>query len=508
MSEKMWHVCRTKPSAYRMIQAGKLPCGNPPAPPPRRNLAAQAPYPHARPILDRLVNLVRSCGGCGRPKIALAAPEPQPSGAVERVVSFVRAEAQHAWNGARPADEATQQLRWTACHSCDKYTTDRIYSWLPASLFPGPWCRQCGCQLPLKIRMPHSRCPLEKWGPAAVSAEATPPPDERDHPQGPGEKIPRCLVQFPGGIGDVVCTLIALGYLRRVFPEIEFDAELDGRGVRFASPFCTRALARNQAIPGSYDLVSQAHYQRPYDRMFGDRPSTSDQAYIRNVLGLPPIPELNFYPKYPFDDETLKKARSVLGGFASRQGSAEKLPIALFHYSGSSMRDRKDLPEEALKPAVQAAADAGLRPVILDFDGRSRLAESWGAGLVRERGDLLDGAALIEASTLFFGIDSGPSHLAACTSTPAVVTWTGHHPVHNFGLADNVVHLVPTRHAAMTTLPPAGRVDGLAYFHASYRYHTYESLPEALGRLCATRIAEIQERSSAYRLGLPNGAAL
>ena len=69
--------------------------------------------------------------------------------------------------------------------------------------------------------------------------------------------------------------------------------------------------------------------------------------------------------------------------------------------------------------------------------------ELWGG---TGTGDAEALAALIEHSALLVGVDSGPLHVAGATTTPTVGVWLRHHPLHYFGLADNVLHLVPDRH--------------------------------------------------------------
>src|SRR5207237_2171212 len=86
-------------------------------------------------------------------------------------------------------------------------------------------------------------------------------------------------------------------------------------------------------------------------------------------------------------------------------------------------------------------------------------------------------AALIELSSLMIGVDSGPVHVAAATSTPTIAVWTYHHPYHYFGLAENVTHLVPANHAEFLG---GDRQTGEIYFKNHYRFQIYHHLEDAL----------------------------
>jgi ubiquinone/menaquinone biosynthesis C-methylase UbiE len=92
----------------------------------------------------------------------------------------------------------------------------------------------------------------------------------------------------------------------------------------------------------------------------------------------------------------------------------------------------------------------------------------WGGIGTGDAGPL---AALSEAATLLIGVDSGPLHVAAATTTPTLAVWTQHHPIHFFDLADNVTHLVPGDHTRF-----AAGAAALRYFHANYRHRTYKQL--------------------------------
>ncbi len=152
----------------------------------------------------------------------------------------------------------------------------------------------------------------------------------------------------------------------------------------------------------------------------------------------------------------------------------------LIHYQGNTSGDRKDLPHDMIKEVCHVVTRAGFVPVILDWDRRSPLIDNvrvfnpgadhelWGG---HGTGDAETLTALIEASSLMIGVDSGPLHAAGATTTPTIGVWTHHHPVHFFDLADNVLHLVPGDHQQTAAGPPA-----LEYFQQNYRYRVYKQL--------------------------------
>jgi 2-polyprenyl-3-methyl-5-hydroxy-6-metoxy-1,4-benzoquinol methylase len=159
----------------------------------------------------------------------------------------------------------------------------------------------------------------------------------------------------------------------------------------------------------------------------------------------------------------------------------------LLHYQGNTSAGDKDLDHDLAGGVCDVVRGAGLVPVVLDWDRRSPLPdgirvhnpgaehELWGG---TGTGDAEALAALIEASTLLVGVDSGPLHVAGATTTPTVAVWTRHHPVHFYDLAENVTHLVPGDHAGLVAGPEA-----LRYFEAHYRRRAYKHLGNELPAL-------------------------
>ncbi len=94
------------------------------------------------------------------------------------------------------------------------------------------------------------------------------------------------------------------------------------------------------------------------------------------------------------------------------------------------------------------------------------------------------------------GVDSGPLHVAAATSTPTIGVWTGHHPLHYFGHADNVTHLVPEDHVRLLR---GDRNAGAKYFRERYRFQTYRDLSAALVAAVRDNLKRLDDSQSYTR---------
>jgi hypothetical protein len=83
-----------------------------------------------------------------------------------------------------------------------------------------------------------------------------------------------------------------------------------------------------------------------------------------------------------------------------------------------------------------------------------------------------DGATiyeLINRAEFFFGIDSGPGHIAAASKTPAFLFWWGHHPAHCIIPSPNVTHCIPDWSDEFFELPKRAT----DYFAKHYQSHVY-----------------------------------
>ncbi len=290
----------------------------------------------------------------------------------------------------------------------------------------------------------------------------------------------RVLVEFDHGLGDCVQFTVVLNHLSQFRPDWEID--IVGRPDKLP---CWNGLC-HQTIPqanapdhAKYDQVFHLDW-RECEAAEGDAPSTKPSRCLREVFGITPVAELCHY-RLNVAAEARERARGYLSELCPAGVKSDgRYPAVLIHYEGNTSADRKNLPHELIREVCDVVLAQQYVPVILDWDRRSQLPDGVRIHCPAANHPLWQGigtghietlAALIDASALMIGIDSGPLHVAGATTTPTVGVWTQHHPVHFFDLAENVLHLVPGDHAAKTKGPAA-----LAYFQQNYRHRTYKQL--------------------------------
>jgi len=287
------------------------------------------------------------------------------------------------------------------------------------------------------------------------------------------------LIRFRHGLGDAVQLTTVLKHLARYRPSCQVDvAALVGKHTA-SMGLCNRTLILDR------DQVDEARYTAVYDLSwdecsaeYADCPSTKASYCLRHVFGIQPVAELCHY-----QIERSAEARAAAAGYLDdicgegpRNG---RFRTVFIHYEGNTSAERKNLTHAVIADVCRCVRESGFVPVMLDWDNRSPLPDGRtifnpGANhpLWRSTGtgcaEML--AALIEASTLMVGIDSGPLHVSGATSTPTLGVWTEHHPVRYFDHAANVEHLVPGDHARMLGAA------ALSYFQAHYRHRTYKQL--------------------------------
>lgn len=290
----------------------------------------------------------------------------------------------------------------------------------------------------------------------------------------------RVLLEFDHGLGDCVQLTVVLRHLARLHPD--WAVEVAGRPDKQS---CWRGLCRQvHSLPdprerNDYHDVIRLDWLECRTAET-DAPSTKPTRCLREVFGMTPQPEWCRY-EILISDEARQRASDYLAAICPAPANPEgRYPAVLIHYEGNTSGDRKNLPHELMHDVCQVILDHGHVPVILDWDRRSPLPDGvrihcpdahhplWQG---RGTGDAEILAALIEASTLMIGVDSGPLHVAGATSTPTLGVWTHHHPVHFFDLADNVLHLVPGDHENAAAGPAVVR-----YFQENYRHRTYKQL--------------------------------
>ncbi len=288
------------------------------------------------------------------------------------------------------------------------------------------------------------------------------------------------LIEFRHGLGDAVQLTVVLAHLRHYHPDWHIEvASLVGKHSAHRG-LCERCIVidREPVRRAAYDQAFTLDWHESRTDS-PDWPSTKPTRCLREVFGLEPIPELCRYTIH-CSDEARERAQRYLAELCPQGAREGRYPVMLLHYQGNTSGPRKDLDHDLAHEVCDTAIRCGFVPVVLDWDRRSPLPdgatihnpgaehELWGR---LGTGDAETLAALIEASALLVGVDSGPLHVAGATSTPAIGVWTAHHPVHYFDLADNVIHLVPADHARLAAGSRAVRC-----FETLYRHRVYSKL--------------------------------
>ncbi|HEV3345313.1 MAG TPA: glycosyltransferase family 9 protein [Pirellulales bacterium] len=339
---------------------------------------------------------------------------------------------------------------------------------------------------------------------------------------------PAILVDFRHGLGDAVQLTSVLAHLHHYHPDWQIDV---AAGIGKLPPVSSWPSDPNSQAPyrrlliRDRDRVNRFEYRHVFDlswdecsTLYRDSPSTKAEQCLRSVFRLEPVTDLCRYTLSTSEGAWLA-ARTYLASICHTGTRADgRYPAVLLHYEGNTSSEQKNLPHELAQRVCEAAIDAGYVPVILDWDKRTPLADGlrifnpgadaplWGR---IGTGDCETLAALIAQSSLFIGIDSGPLHIAGATvhgpcpsptkespengeagrtdstraspsPTPVIAVWSGHHPLHYFGLADHVTHLVPLHHSSLLRGPAD---DALALFESRYRHRVYRELPNELPAL-------------------------
>ena len=301
------------------------------------------------------------------------------------------------------------------------------------------------------------------------------------------DKKTSVLLQFRHGLGDAVQLTAVMQHLRHYHPDWNIEvAALPGKQTAYVG-LCDRHFSLNGKP------VAMAQYDQVFDldwdecaTCFADWPSTKAERCLTQIFNLTPIPELCRYVMHP-REEAFTKARRYLEQVCKLYpGEDGRYPAVLIHYEGNTSAEYKNLSHDTARNLCEQIIEAGSVPVILDWDNRSALPDGkriynphvdldmWG-GLGTGDAEVL--AALIELASLMIGVDSGPLHVAGATSTPTVAVWTKHHPLHYFGHANNVTHLVPKHHEELLR---GDREAGSQYFRAHYRHRPYDDLESEL----------------------------
>lgn len=318
-------------------------------------------------------------------------------------------------------------------------------------------------------------------------------------------KPPTIYCRLKHGIGDAVQFTIVARHLKHYFPDHHLIVE---------SPLGRQNLyygIADESIVLSYPYkpwgYAQSHYiQWPHpSHIHTAWPSTKPTETLVEVMGLEPIPELYHYHCH-ITDEANSKADKFVDSLPPSKG------IVAIHYEGVSIPEKKNLDVGTVAKVIERVLNAGYLPLIMDFEGQSKLVD--GCQVFRPtladvgsrdaaKGLYLDVstvAALLERCALGVFIDSGPGHLAGATTLPTLMVWTKLHPIICYDLAPNVTHLVPwpLRHICTGT-PDCWHTYGCGcefvdeatdYFEQNYSHHYYSNLDSELPGLIDEVLSE------------------
>lgn len=292
-------------------------------------------------------------------------------------------------------------------------------------------------------------------------------------------------------------------HLRHLHPHVEIDAIVSSPGGRHRlfEGLCHRSFGPFDSLPDEshYDAMHDVPMLEP-ESSFTYHPASKPEHMLRYLFGITPLALLCRY-ELSAPLEHLERARDCL----NRLSGADSRTV-LIQYQGDSHKSFKDINEQVIAKTCKAIAAAGWTPLILDPGNRSSLGRCIPAVLLRGndpfwgndpgKWDAAKTFALAELCDLRIGIDSGPGHLFGATrvgqttAPPTLIVWprtTQLHPLHYYGLANHVTHLVKPDHWRGI------RGDwgvGQTYFHNAYRHRVahqnlrYE-LPEVVGRMIA-----------------------
>jgi FkbM family methyltransferase len=294
----------------------------------------------------------------------------------------------------------------------------------------------------------------------------------------------RVLLKFRHGLGDAAQSTSLLKNLKHYHPEWSIDvAALLGKHSCFHGQAArVYILDRDPIDQSAYDQVHELHWYEPTDS-YAQHAASKVEKCLVDVFGLQPLPELAGYTIHT-SEMVRDRAREYLAGVCGdRLPVHGRFPAVAIHYEGNTGGYSKNLGHDDMRWICDRLRELGLVPIILDWetplrsplpDGREIFNPSvtdpiWGN---TGTGDAEMLAALIEQCCLMIGVDSGPLHVAASTSTPTIGIWTRHHPLHYLWPAENVVNMVPPDHVEWIL---GDKSVGLRYFTERYQFRTWQS---------------------------------
>lgn len=275
------------------------------------------------------------------------------------------------------------------------------------------------------------------------------------------------------GLGDGVQTSVILHHLAKYRPDWCIDYQVEEGRQAVARKYVANTFTYGQPYPCShYDLelpIVLFNARANWD----DRPNTHVVTFLREKLDIDWDATCGRY-NVEVSSDALGKTEILT---RSSWWSHRKGMVGI-HYQGVSAPEKKNLTHEQATRICNQVEKLGYVPILIDwFDsspipdrehvrttGRLPFSREWGASAEMN-------CALISQCSAFVGIDSGPAKCASATNTPALVVWTGHHPMVYHDPAPNTIHLVPIGYAGLEPICTNQRA--LNWFERHYRVRQY-----------------------------------
>ncbi len=281
------------------------------------------------------------------------------------------------------------------------------------------------------------------------------------------------------GMGDAVQMSAVLQHVCKYHPHwcVDFQAE-EGRQC-VGNGIVHKTFAYGDPHPTlNYDAEVQIVLYDTWAN-WHDRPNTRVSSCLHERFGLEWDAECGRY-QINVDKNTM----AFTQGFMTivTDGMCKKEKVVAVHYQGDSSPAQKNLSHIQALEICGHIEDVGCFPLLLDWRGKSPLHGSHNFSTVGNHAlscvlgrDAGINCAVISQCAAFVGIDSGPSKCASATNTPALVTWTGHHPAPFHDPAPNTTHLVPKEYHG---LAPVCNDEGvIKWFEAHHKVRQYKDDP-------------------------------
>lgn len=268
----------------------------------------------------------------------------------------------------------------------------------------------------------------------------------------------KVLFTFKHGLGDACQFTIVLKHLKFYHPELFIGVES-----RVGVHSIFEGLA-DESLIFRKPLLHRDNYPEPFNIEFkmplceyGDLPSTKTTECLIEEFVDVEYQDGNqelIYPKLELYRYQITPSQEVKDKVSRFIDEEVKEPFAVLHYLGNARKVDKDLTDFQAALLIDVLESEGYRVVLLDWESKFNIADypTPNNGIVRpdklhpylwnkERvGDGATIAALIDRAEVFFGIDSGPGHIAAATKTPSIIFWVNHQPAFCYDYHPNVIH--------------------------------------------------------------------